>query len=349
MSNDKPFHMRGDGSNPSNTLSDDRPTETITVKQESLIYSQLLAAVAFLVLLPYLVLCTGQIRTFAYWCTVPVMLYGLWRGYIAWQYTKALRQYKLTILHNTEQIQQFELAHLQGSDSGATTQETMREVTVNAPILPKLFWNYDRFVFPAVVAILLLLGYLQFGSYQQPAASQETSSTNYVSPSRPAPSPESSAQPAPATSGSPMSRAGSTGDGLIPPVPSGREVAGASAMRLPEQWKPAGSGATRTLRVEGEHIFGRTLLREEDVRAGNSIVMDVKKRGSKYVGETTLRLVSHSGQGCTIHWPTELIAVNADRIEGRSKIPPGAAALDWNTCGYSLPSEWKSFTWLPVR
>jgi hypothetical protein len=148
-----------------------------------------------------------------------------------------------------------------------------------------------------------------------------------------------------------MSGAGSMGGGRVPPVPSGSKEAkiGASALKLPEKWHPAGASTTRSLRVEGEHIYGNTILREADVQAGNSIVMDVKKRGGKYVGETSLHLISRSGQVCTIHWPTEFTEVTAEKIEGRSMIPPGAATLDWSTCSYSMPPEWKSFTWLPIK
>ncbi len=324
MSQDRPFRTTSNGNDPSRPMADERPTGTVTYKQESLIFSQLLAAVALLVVLPYLVLFFERIDTVGYWCAVLVMLYGLWRGFLVWQYSNALRQYKLA----------------------------ERDATAAAPVMPKLFWNYDHFVFPAVVVFLLIFGYFQFGRDKLPSALQESDSrTNYVSPPRPVPSAESSAQAAPATLASPMSGIGNQSSGVAAPTPSGREEARAEApaLRLPEQWHPAGAGATRSLRVEGEHIYGRTLLREEDARAGNSIVMDVKKRGGKYVGETTLHLVSRSGQGCTVRWPTELSEVTPDRIEGRSMIPPGSATLDWNTCSYSLPPEWKSFTWLPIR
>jgi hypothetical protein len=342
-----------DGTDPSRSLADERPTETINAKQESLIFSQLLAAVALIVVLPYLFLCSDRMNTFLYWCAVPVMLYGLWRGFVAWQYTKALRQYKLTIINNSHQIRQSHLAQMRAASGSDTTPEAMRDVTVNVPVLPKLFWNYDHFVFPAVAVILLLLGYFQFGSEQRVSPPQETASNlNYVSPPRPVRAPEPTAVPARTETATPVSGTSSaTSDAPVSPAPPKREEPkpAPSAMKLPDQWKPLGSGSTRSLRVEGEHIYGKTTLREDDVRAGNSILMDVKKRGGKYTGETTLHLVSRSGQACTIRWPMELSTVTPERIEGRSMIPPGTATLDWNSCSYTLPSEWKSFTWVPVN
>jgi LSD1 subclass zinc finger protein len=349
----QPFHMWFDGTDPSRSLADERPTETINAKQESLIFSQLLAAVALIVVLPYLFLCSDRMNTFLYWCAVPVMLYGLWRGFVAWQYTKALRQYKLTIINNSHQIRQSHLAQMRAASGSDTTPEAMRDVTVNVPVLPKLFWNYDHFVFPAVAVILLLLGYFQFGSEQRVSPPQETASNlNYVSPPRPVRAPEPTAVPARTETATPVSGTSSaTSDAPVSPAPPKREEPKPvpSAMKLPDQWKPLGSGSTRSLRVEGEHIYGKTTLREDDVRAGNSILMDVKKRGGKYTGETTLHLVSRSGQACTIRWPMELSTVTPERIEGRSMIPPGTATLDWNSCSYTLPSEWKSFTWVPVN
>ena len=202
----QPFHMWFDGTDPSRSLADERPTETINAKQESLIFSQLLAAVALIVVLPYLFLCSDRMNTFLYWCAVPVMLYGLWRGFVAWQYTKALRQYKLTIINNSHQIRQSHLAQMRAASGSDTTPEAMRDVTVNVPVLPKLFWNYDHFVFPAVAVILLLLGYFQFGSEQRVSPPQETASNlNYVSPPRPVRAPEPTAVPARTETATPVS------------------------------------------------------------------------------------------------------------------------------------------------
>ncbi len=198
----------------------------------------------------------------------------------------------------------------------------------------------------ALVCVLLVAGAIAFWMSSRKAPERV---------SQPVPASGASAAPAPIAPAPPVTGSGSAIEGPVPtaaPAPIKREEEAKpapAAMKLPDQWKPLGSGATRLLRVEGDHILGKTTLREEDLRAGNSIVMDVKKRGGKYAGETTLHLVSRSGQACTIRWPMELTTVTPERIEGRSMIPPGTAILDWNSCSYTLPSEWKSFTWVPVN
>jgi hypothetical protein len=54
---------------------------------------------------------------------------------------------------------------------------------------------------------------------------------------------------------------------------------------FPARWKSMASGTIRTLRFDGEYIYGETVLSEAAVKAGAFALMDVKKDGDKYVGK----------------------------------------------------------------
>lgn len=110
------------------------------------------------------------------------------------------------------------------------------------------------------------------------------------------------------------------------------------------------SGTIRTLRFEGEYIYGETVFSEAAVKAGVFTLMDVKKDGDKYVGKVNYRAVRQDGgKSCSDTRPIELTLVTPDRIEGRSFSPPLNAKIDWNTCSYALPADWQTFTWIPVK
>jgi hypothetical protein len=127
------------------------------------------------------------------------------------------------------------------------------------------------------------------------------------------------------------------------------ETAGANP-GFPARWKSMTSGTIRTLRFEGEYIYGETVFPEAAAKAGAFGLMDVKKDGDKYVGKLNGRAISPDGSAsCSVSWPFELTLVTPERIEGRAFSPPLNAKVDWTACTYSPPADWQSFTWIPVR
>jgi hypothetical protein len=119
---------------------------------------------------------------------------------------------------------------------------------------------------------------------------------------------------------------------------------------FPDRWKSMTSGTVRTLRFEGDYIYGETVLTEAAAKAGVFFLMDVKKDGDKYVGKTNARVLKAAdGPACSVAEPIELTLVTPERIEGRAFAPPVNAKIDWNSCTYSPPSDWQAFTWIPVK
>jgi hypothetical protein len=133
----------------------------------------------------------------------------------------------------------------------------------------------------------------------------------------------------------------------IEPPPSEAEVSNSG---FPVRWKSMTNGTIRTLRFEGEYIYGEAVLPEAAAKAGVFGLMDVKKDGDKYVGKINRRSVSpEGGKACLATLPIELTLVSPQRIEGRWLVPPANAKMDWSTCTFSQPSDWQAFTWIPVR
>lgn len=127
------------------------------------------------------------------------------------------------------------------------------------------------------------------------------------------------------------------------------EIAGANS-GFPLRWKSMTTGSIRTLRFEGEYIYGEAVLPEAAAKAGAFTLMDVKKSGDKFVGKMNGRFVAPDGsKSCAETWPDELTLVTSDRIEGRAFTAPVNAELDWKTCTYSLPNGCQDFTWIPIR
>ena len=121
---------------------------------------------------------------------------------------------------------------------------------------------------------------------------------------------------------------------------------------FPARWKSMTTGAVRTLRVEGDYIYGEVVLPEAQAKAGMFMLLDLKKDGDKYVGKQNSRLLSGSGpsaKSCSLTYSFELTLITPDRIEGRSFAPPQDAKIDWTTCTFSAPSNWRIFTWIPVK
>jgi hypothetical protein len=164
--------------------------------------------------------------------------------------------------------------------------------------------------------------WIKFDIVQQNTISQPTS-----------PAQASPAQEAPASIESPKS-----------------ETAAGADSGFPARWKSMTSGAVRTLRFEGQYIYGETVLPEAAAKAGMFYLLDIKKDGDKYVGKQNGKLVRpDGGASCSVAWPIELTLVTLDRIEGRGFFPPTNTKIDWNTCTFSPPADWQTFTWIPVR
>jgi hypothetical protein len=127
------------------------------------------------------------------------------------------------------------------------------------------------------------------------------------------------------------------------------EAAGSNS-GFPNRWKSMTSGTIRTLRFEGDYIYGEAVLSEAAAKAGAFGLMDVKKDGDKYIGKVNRRLVSQDGsKSCSMSSPIELTLVSPERIEGRIFIPPPNSKVDWTACTFSPPADWQAFTWIPVQ
>jgi hypothetical protein len=127
------------------------------------------------------------------------------------------------------------------------------------------------------------------------------------------------------------------------------EAAGSNS-GFPSHWKSMTSGIVRTLRFEGEYIYGEAVLTEAAAKAGAFGLMDVKKDGDKYIGKINRRIVSQNGgRSCSMSSPIELTLVSPERIEGRVFTPPPNSNTDWTACTFSPPADWQAFTWIPVR
>lgn len=118
----------------------------------------------------------------------------------------------------------------------------------------------------------------------------------------------------------------------------------------PTRWKSMVNGSIRTLRFEGEYIYGETIMREDVAKAGAYVLMDVKKAGDKYVGTTNWRLVSGpGGKSCSGTSNIELTLVTPARIEGRTFSPSRDGKIDWDKCTFSPAPDWQPFSWIPVQ
>ncbi len=116
------------------------------------------------------------------------------------------------------------------------------------------------------------------------------------------------------------------------------------------RWKSMTTGSVRTLRFEGEYIYGKVVLPDGAVKAGMFFLMEVKKDGNKYIGKMNGRVLSAlGGKSCSVTEPIELTLVTPERIEGRVFNPPQDAKIDWNACTYSPPADWQTFTWIHER
>jgi hypothetical protein len=127
------------------------------------------------------------------------------------------------------------------------------------------------------------------------------------------------------------------------------ETAGSNG-GFPSRWKSMTSGNVRTLRFEGEYIYGEAVVTEAAAKAGVFALMDVKKDGERYTGKISGRIVAQDrSKSCSTSWPIELTLVSPERIEGRIFAPPASSKVDWAACTFSPPADWQALTWIPVR
>ena len=118
---------------------------------------------------------------------------------------------------------------------------------------------------------------------------------------------------------------------------------------FPARWKSMTAGTVRTLRVEGDYIYGEVILPDVQAKAGTFFLMDLKKDGDRYVGKQNGRIRGPNGKWCSVAAPFELTLVTPGRIEGRAFTSTPDAKLDWGSCTFSPPAEWRTFTWIPVK
>ncbi|HUA01161.1 MAG TPA: hypothetical protein VMB02_12585 [Candidatus Aquilonibacter sp.] len=119
---------------------------------------------------------------------------------------------------------------------------------------------------------------------------------------------------------------------------------------FPSRWMSMTSGTVRTMRFQGDYIYTELVLPEAAAKAGAFQLSELKKDGDKYVGKTNTRAIRADGAAsCSFSWQLELTLVTPDRIEGRVMSPPQNAKIDWTSCSTSLPADWQSFVWIPVK
>ena len=61
------------------------------------------------------------------------------------------------------------------------------------------------------------------------------------------------------------------------------------------RWKSMTTGTIRTLRFEGDYIYGETVLSEAAAKAGSFFLLDLKKDGDKYIGKQNGKVVRSDG------------------------------------------------------
>lgn len=121
-------------------------------------------------------------------------------------------------------------------------------------------------------------------------------------------------------------------------------------MGFPSKWKSMTTGSVRTLRFEGNYVYGEVLLPDAAVRAGAFTLMEVKKDGDKFIGNLNIKWVRQDGgASCPFQSQIELTLVTPERIEGRLFGGQPNSKIDWTNCSFSPAASWQAFTWIPVK
>lgn len=128
---------------------------------------------------------------------------------------------------------------------------------------------------------------------------------------------------------------------------------------FPALWKSLTTGTVRTLRFEGDYIYGELVMTEEQRKSGFA-TYELKKDGEGYKGVyrsggtcsyvlsplTYFDTSTHYNQ-CKFERQIELTSATPTRIEGRGFGPPEGDKLDCAKCSYSKPPVWTPFVWIP--
>jgi hypothetical protein len=124
---------------------------------------------------------------------------------------------------------------------------------------------------------------------------------------------------------------------------------------FPTLWKSLSTGKVRSLRFEGDFIYGETVLTEEQRKVGFASY-ELKKDKDQYKGSyrsgATCSYVPTWSVGwqynqCRFELQIEFTSVTPNRIEGRGLGHPAGAKFDCKKCSYSNPPVWTPFAWIP--
>lgn len=123
------------------------------------------------------------------------------------------------------------------------------------------------------------------------------------------------------------------------------------------RWKSLMSGASFTIRRQGDYIYVETDVSSDLSKLGIISIAELKRQESKYVGTwrwnyawwktnifTGERIVTHT---CSFSDATELTYVTPQRIEGRTQGRTKGAKIGKKKCTFSKPREWEVFTLIP--
>jgi V8-like Glu-specific endopeptidase len=130
-----------------------------------------------------------------------------------------------------------------------------------------------------------------------------------------------------------------------------------SSAGYPALWKSLSTGTVKSLRFEGDHVYGETVLSEEQ-RKVQFNTYELKNDGEGYKGIIrsgfTCEYVSGFGawsrqqdNRCTLEHRIEFTSVTPNRIDGRYFSPPTDSKFDCKKCSYSKPAVWTPFVWIP--
>ncbi len=143
----------------------------------------------------------------------------------------------------------------------------------------------------------------------------------------------------------------------------GKTAAEALAVRgvgtYPAKWKSLINGTLRSLRFDGNFIYGEREFTSEEKAAGTIFgTYELKKQAENFLGiyrlgvNCTYRDLWTSTTGwrsnkCSLEGNVELHSITADRIEGRAQRPDSKGKFDCKKCSYDRPLIWENFVWIP--
>ncbi len=114
---------------------------------------------------------------------------------------------------------------------------------------------------------------------------------------------------------------------------------------FPTIWRSLLSGAVKTVRLEGDHLYVENQLTEAQRQAGTSNVADLVRVGGVYRGEGSSRPSCATCSAQT--YPIEVTLLTNSRIEGWTMDYPSDDRFDCATCTHSKASQRVTFVWVP--